>query len=437
VVVERANLRDGEQALASVVALARTPLAERAGLLSDLVQDLVPHRILAMLAGSCARSPMSVAGEQSLADRITSGDLARVAGGVAAGLPWVGDSVIAGAKRPVLLVAGGPSEHAMILLLIRRDNQPVDARDACLVANLWGILVAQTASSIEDAEPGALTASRAAASERIRVASELTDMQAGTLASLLGTLRARDLDDRAARLAAVDLAAAALVELRAAAERETELGDEPAARAFDALRNELAPLARFGSAELEFVGGGLESDADRLLPALVAQTARAIVRRAILTMLEQGDVRRVRVAWELGDDLIVTVRDDGQGDLSADAIALRAILDRAHALGGTVEVESVPGWGTRILARLPLQAGVERTNADPLSGLAPRELDVLVELARGQRNREIAATLGISENTVKFHVTNVLSKLGVHSRGEAAAVAHEAGLSAPRLSMAS
>jgi DNA-binding CsgD family transcriptional regulator len=56
---------------------------------------------------------------------------------------------------------------------------------------------------------------------------------------------------------------------------------------------------------------------------------------------------------------------------------------------------------------------------------------VLGQLVRGRRNRQIAAALGISENTVKFHVANVLAKLGAASRGEAAAIARDAGLGAP------
>ncbi|MDJ0358512.1 LuxR C-terminal-related transcriptional regulator, partial [Paenarthrobacter sp. PH39-S1] len=49
-------------------------------------------------------------------------------------------------------------------------------------------------------------------------------------------------------------------------------------------------------------------------------------------------------------------------------------------------------------------------------------------LAAGQRNRTIASTLGISENTVKFHVRNLFKKLDVSSRTEAIALAHNHGL---------
>jgi DNA-binding CsgD family transcriptional regulator len=60
--------------------------------------------------------------------------------------------------------------------------------------------------------------------------------------------------------------------------------------------------------------------------------------------------------------------------------------------------------------------------------LTPREADVLRLLADGLSNREMAASLGISENTVKFHVASLYSKLGVQSRAEAVLQAVRQGL---------
>ena len=53
---------------------------------------------------------------------------------------------------------------------------------------------------------------------------------------------------------------------------------------------------------------------------------------------------------------------------------------------------------------------------------------MLTELARGGRNAQIADALTITPHTVKFHVANILRKLGVGSRREAIAVAHKHGL---------
>jgi DNA-binding NarL/FixJ family response regulator len=60
--------------------------------------------------------------------------------------------------------------------------------------------------------------------------------------------------------------------------------------------------------------------------------------------------------------------------------------------------------------------------------LSDRELEVLRLMATGKSNRDIAATLHITENTVKFHVNNILSKLGVGDRVQAVLVALKRGI---------
>ena len=66
---------------------------------------------------------------------------------------------------------------------------------------------------------------------------------------------------------------------------------------------------------------------------------------------------------------------------------------------------------------------VQEAAAPSRSHLTSREQDVLELLARGQNNQEIAAQLSISLSTVQFHVSNILNKLGVHNRIEAATFA--------------
>lgn len=62
---------------------------------------------------------------------------------------------------------------------------------------------------------------------------------------------------------------------------------------------------------------------------------------------------------------------------------------------------------------------VRKVNQSPLTSLTRRELEVLSALAAGNTNKEIAADLGLSLNTVKFHVKNLFQKLGVHNRSQA------------------
>ena len=71
------------------------------------------------------------------------------------------------------------------------------------------------------------------------------------------------------------------------------------------------------------------------------------------------------------------------------------------------------------------QAHPKQDLVDPLSG---RELEILALVAGGASNKEIAAELFITEGTVKNHVTNILGKLGVRDRTQAALKAREMGL---------
>jgi DNA-binding NarL/FixJ family response regulator len=59
--------------------------------------------------------------------------------------------------------------------------------------------------------------------------------------------------------------------------------------------------------------------------------------------------------------------------------------------------------------------------------LTAREMEILEQIARGSTNKAIAAHLGISENTVKFHVNTILSKLDAQSRTEAVVIASRLG----------
>jgi two-component system nitrate/nitrite response regulator NarL len=65
---------------------------------------------------------------------------------------------------------------------------------------------------------------------------------------------------------------------------------------------------------------------------------------------------------------------------------------------------------------------------DAAAALSPRERDTLRHLARGASNKEIARALDIAETTVKIHVQNILRKLGLSSRVQAAVYASENGL---------
>jgi DNA-binding NarL/FixJ family response regulator/tetratricopeptide (TPR) repeat protein len=110
----------------------------------------------------------------------------------------------------------------------------------------------------------------------------------------------------------------------------------------------------------------------------------------------------------------------------------RELLRLAHAvadhLGARPLADAVTLLAQR--ARLALSHTPDPAPADPAEtlGLTSRERDVLRLVAVGRTNRQIAEELFISPKTASVHVSNILAKLGVSGRGEAAAVAHRLGL---------
>ena len=89
-------------------------------------------------------------------------------------------------------------------------------------------------------------------------------------------------------------------------------------------------------------------------------------------------------------------------------------------------LETEPGW-RRFLEEL--EAFLPGATAPPhaFGGLTPRERDLLELLARGRDNAQIAATLGLSEKTVRNHVTHIFAKLEVETRAQAIVMARDAG----------
>ncbi|MER7548340.1 response regulator transcription factor, partial [Spirillospora sp. NPDC127506] len=79
----------------------------------------------------------------------------------------------------------------------------------------------------------------------------------------------------------------------------------------------------------------------------------------------------------------------------------------------------------RRVAERARRAGLAGPSGGPLTA---RESEVIRLLARGRSNREIAEELVISPKTASVHVSHILAKLGVSSRGEAVAAARDRGL---------
>ncbi|MCP2326778.1 DNA-binding NarL/FixJ family response regulator [Hamadaea flava] len=103
--------------------------------------------------------------------------------------------------------------------------------------------------------------------------------------------------------------------------------------------------------------------------------------------------------------------------------------DLVHAVRVVVAGQSLLAPAvTRTLIDDVLRRGVSRPVPGLVDRLTERERETLVQLGRGLSNAEIAAAMFVSEHTVKTHVSNVLSKLGLRDRVQAVIAAYESGL---------
>jgi two-component system, NarL family, response regulator YdfI len=151
-----------------------------------------------------------------------------------------------------------------------------------------------------------------------------------------------------------------------------------------------------------------------------------------LTAIERLQVEQSQIAvvilttYNEDDMLLRGLRAGARGYLLKDT-ARQALFDavRAAARGETLLTQDII---TRLLAQPSPPPAAAEVALPGSAELTPRELEVLSAVARGDRSKEIAYRLGITERTVKAHLASVYNKLGVDSRAAAVAVALQRGL---------
>jgi DNA-binding NarL/FixJ family response regulator len=152
---------------------------------------------------------------------------------------------------------------------------------------------------------------------------------------------------------------------------------------------------------------------------------------AIGAILEASPHTRVLMLTTFGIEeyIFASLRAGASGFLLKDATpeklieGIHAVASGEMLLGSTVT--------RRIIESFVDREPAPRPEDGPIASLTERERDVLREVAQGKSNAEIAATLYISEGTVKTHVSRVLAKLQLRDRVQAVIAAYEYGLVEP------
>ena len=145
-----------------------------------------------------------------------------------------------------------------------------------------------------------------------------------------------------------------------------------------------------------------------------------------------GAASRITVAAPSARVIMLTASEDEEHLVRAIKAGAAGYVLKGVSAEELVEiVRSVHAGKTYVapsLAFARLRAMSRPRDADPLEALSTRERDVLELVARGLSNHEIAERLGLAEQTVKDYVTNVLRKLHVRTRVEAALLGARLGL---------
>jgi DNA-binding CsgD family transcriptional regulator/tetratricopeptide (TPR) repeat protein len=188
-----------------------------------------------------------------------------------------------------------------------------------------------------------------------------------------------------------------------------------------------AELARF-AAELPAPPG---------FPALLAYQSLVAAEHARADAADDADLWAATVAaWRTADRPYqlsyaltrLAEADATSGDRDRAASALREAHAIAERLGAAPIAVAAAALARRARVGLDTAAGPDPEDGLARFGLSDREREVLRLVAAGHTNREIAMTLFISPKTASVHVSNILAKLGVDGRVEAAAVAHRFAL---------
>jgi DNA-binding NarL/FixJ family response regulator len=144
---------------------------------------------------------------------------------------------------------------------------------------------------------------------------------------------------------------------------------------------------------------------------------------------ESGPKVVILTTFDLDDYVYEALRCGASGFLLKDAP--RADLIAAVRVAAAGDALLAPSVTRRLIEAFAMRPVSVAPSPSALASLTPRERDILLQVARGQSNTEIASALVVSEATVKTHVTHLLAKLGLRDRVQAVILAYETGAVTP------
>jgi DNA-binding NarL/FixJ family response regulator len=142
-------------------------------------------------------------------------------------------------------------------------------------------------------------------------------------------------------------------------------------------------------------------------------------------------LRRIRAQWAEAQVVILTGAEDEAELLEVVEAGARGYLSKSLNAEEFIRMLRGLAVGEAALTRQTagrLLSGLARLNHRAPNGITEREVELLRLIVEGRSNRDIAEVLTLSENTVKYHIKNILQKLAVHNRTEAATHAIRVGL---------
>jgi DNA-binding NarL/FixJ family response regulator len=183
---------------------------------------------------------------------------------------------------------------------------------------------------------------------------------------------------------------------------------------------------------------GQASDGDQVLTAVAAHFPDVVLMDLRMPVVDGiTATRRVRARPHPPEVIVLTTFDSDENVLRA----LRAgasgfllkdsppaqISDAIRRVAAGDPILS-PRITRRLMDRAASEAGAYERARAALAALTPREYEVVLAVAQGTTNAEIAASLIMSVATVKAHISRILEKLGLGNRTQIALLAHDAGL---------